>query len=314
MPVVADYYTRLYRPEVARIRNAPLGEALDRLAEALRFRWAKEDGWLQFRSLTFYDDRTKEVPNRLLDRWAAARRQHGILRLEELVEIAGLTDAQLDGAEMAEGARALYGLLEWGLAREWPFREHVRYLAQFTPEQRREAQTPGGLPFARLSLAQQQRYLSLALEDGAPPLQSLAELDGAVLRVDYTHPGGFQWRPPGPEWLKWVTPIATGSEGRRAPTAPIRASTRDAVVAAARRTDPALYTTMTAIARRLDPRAGALPPAPDLTQVAPTRLDLEIIYIPGAANRRGLHIIRTRQDLNTDTTEAPLEAAPPTPQ
>jgi hypothetical protein len=271
----------------------------------MRIRWEHQDHWLRFRSLTYYDDRLKEVPHRLLARWSAARRRHGTLRLEDLVEITGLSDAQLDGDEMAEGARSIYGLLEWGLAREWPLREHVRFLAQLTPEQRQEAMLPGGLPFSKMALAQQQRFLALALDPDEPPLQSLAELEGAALRVDYTRPGAFQWRPPGPEWLKWVTPITPGRDGRRAPTAPIRAPTREAVLAAARRVDPGLYATMTAMARRLDPRAETLPPAPDLAQVLPTRLDLEIIYIPGAANRRGIRVIRTRQNLSTGTSEPP---------
>ena len=47
-----------------------------------------------------------------------ARGQHGGLRLDDLIEIAGLTDAQLAGAEMAEGAKECYGLAEWDLARD----------------------------------------------------------------------------------------------------------------------------------------------------------------------------------------------------
>ena len=47
----------------------------------MRLRWRREaetragGAWLEFRSASFYDDRLKEVPNRLLDRWATARRQ-----------------------------------------------------------------------------------------------------------------------------------------------------------------------------------------------------------------------------------------------
>ena len=39
-----------------------------------------------------------------------------------------------------------------------------------------------------------------------PPLQSLDELEGAALRVDYTVPGSFEWRTQGPAWLQWVVP------------------------------------------------------------------------------------------------------------
>src|SRR5262249_19772770 len=124
----------------------------------------KEIDWLQFRSATYYHDRLKEVPNRHLSRWASARRQQGMLSLDQVVEIAQLTDGQLDGAEMAEGARECWGLKEWHLLRDRPLRSHVRYLAEFTPAQRREMTSAAGLPFSKMSLAQQQAFISRALQ------------------------------------------------------------------------------------------------------------------------------------------------------
>src|SRR5918912_2238275 len=122
----------------------------------MRLRWrlegenptaaSAEKRWLQFRSATYYQDRLKEVPNRLLSRWAEARRRHGVLPLDDLVEIAGLTDAQLDGEEMRQGAVEWWGIPEWQLLRRPKFREHVRFLAEFTPEQRQAMQSAEGLP------------------------------------------------------------------------------------------------------------------------------------------------------------------------
>src|SRR5207302_4100444 len=156
------------------------------------------------------------------------RRQQGLLPLDDLCEIAQLSDAQLDGADMAEGARNCFGLEEWDLARNGKLRPQLRYLAILTPEQRRLAMTAEGLPFTGMSLAQQQRFLS----DGvAQPLESLDELAGAVLRVEYTHPGEFQWLPP--EALRWIMPVEPGPQGRRALMPPIRARTREAALEAA---------------------------------------------------------------------------------
>src|SRR5205823_9060719 len=117
------------------------------------------EAWLQFRSASFYDDRMKEVPNRQLARWAAARREHGGLPLDDLVEIAQLSDAQLDSTFMAEGARELWGLEEWGLAHTYLPRPHLRYLATLTPEQRQAAESAVGVSFTQLSLAQQQQLI-----------------------------------------------------------------------------------------------------------------------------------------------------------
>src|SRR5439155_12830243 len=104
----------------------------------LHMGWTEDGEWLQFRSTSYYDDRLKEVPNRLLARWAASRRRQGTLMLDDLIEIAGLSDAQLNATNMAEGARACFGLEEWDLAGNRNLRRQFRYLASFSPTQRRQ--------------------------------------------------------------------------------------------------------------------------------------------------------------------------------
>jgi hypothetical protein len=293
MPIIADYYTRLYKPEAVSARSQPLFDALNQLADAMRLRWNKDGGstgersaWLQFRSASYYDDRLKEVPNRLLARWASARRQRGMLSLEDLVEIGQLPDAQLDGAEMAEGARERFGLAEWGLARNWALRRHLRYLSGFTPAQRQEAMSPGGLSFTKMPLAQQQQFIATALEWDHNPLQSLEELDGAVLRVDYTQPGWFEWQVPGgADWLQYLMPAGSG---RRVPRPPARARTREAALSAARQVDPQLQQEMVRVVRRLKPQFDVAQMAPQETQIVPTELNLTVLYVPGASHARSI--------------------------
>jgi hypothetical protein len=304
MPIVADYYTRLYAPSKVTVASQPLFHALNQVADEMRFRWNKEAGWLQFRSTSYYDDRLKEVPNRLLARWAQARsdaggrQAHEGLTLEELVEIAGLTDAQLDGNDMAEGAKIGYGLAEWDLVRAWPMRPHLRYLATLSPTQRQETLTPGGLPFTRMTLAQQQRYLALAIDPNSEPLQSLEELAGATLRVDYTQPGWFEWRIAMPPWMEWVVmnDIKPGTPKILRP--PVRERTREAAQAAARSFDPQLRATMVEVMRKLDPRPEAIARI-EQPEITPTRYRLTVIYVPGLATRRVLHVLRPGQDLRT---------------
>jgi hypothetical protein len=280
MPIVADYYTRLFPLSALSVQNCPLYDALNQLADTMRLRWVKEPegNWLQFRSTSYYDDRLKEVPNRLLSRWAASRRQHEALTLDDLVEIAQLSDAQLNGKEMAEGARLCCGLAEWDLARSSNLRSHLRYLAGFTPAQRQEALGGAGLLFSQMPLAQQQRFIELGLKPNSDPLQSLEDLAEATLRVEYTLPGWFEWRA-GPEWLSWVMPITPGRDGRRALRPPVRARTREATLEAA---------------RRIDPQA-------DATQIVPTSLNLAVLYVPGASNRRDIRHIGLDHDFFTET-------------
>ncbi len=209
LPLVADYYTRLYKPEELSVKDRPLFEALNHLGDALHVRWSKDSAWLQFRSTSCFNDRLKEVPNRLLGRWAAARRQHGALSLDDLLEIAQLPDAPLDATSMAEGAKELYGLEEWDLACYKYQRPHLRYLASFSPAQRQEMLGPAGLPFTKMTLPQQ-RFIASALEFDGRPLESLDELagaccgwttrcragsNGAIRRAVATPSGSCRWRP-----------------------------------------------------------------------------------------------------------------------
>jgi hypothetical protein len=284
MPIIADFYTRLYEPGAVSVRNQPLFDALNQLSDTVRLRWHKEERWLQFRSMTYYHDRLKEVPNRLLSRWSAARRERGILVLEELVEIAQLPDAQLDAKEMAEGARECWGLPEWDLARSWFVLANLRFLARLTPEQRQEAQSVRGLLFTRMSLAQQQAFFTRQLP-GQPELHSLEELKGTALRVDYTQPGWFEWQP---AWslLRWAVRSTPGPKGKWLPVPVVRERTRQAALQALRRIDPqireAVNTTLQAMVDRgYFPSTTALPP--EEAQIVPTGLDLRTIYIPGTA-------------------------------
>jgi RNA polymerase sigma factor (sigma-70 family) len=277
LPMVADYYTRLHQPEAVSVENRTLFDALNSLADAMRLRWNRDNDWLQFRSTSYYDDRLKEVPNRLLERWSTARRQRGALILDELVEIAALSDAQLDATEMAEGARECFGLKEWDLVRHGNLRPHLRYLAPFTPEQRQEAMGPTGLPLAKMPLAQQQGFISRLRSP--EPLESLEELAGATLRVKYTQPGWFTWQIPGPYYLEWIVPLEPGPQGRRALVSPVQERTRDAALQAARRLSPQVSKAVLAVLRRSEPQFELdwLVPQPD--QIVPTGLDLKIAYV-----------------------------------
>jgi Putative zinc-finger len=262
LPIVADYYTRLYAPGAVSVRDAALFDALSRLADAMQMRWdkASEGGWLQFRSAGYYDDRVKEVPNRLLARWAASRRQHGALTLEDLAEIAQLSDAQLDSGTTMEGARQCFGLAEWDLAHYEMQRPHLRYLASFTPAQRQAMQSRSGLPFARMSLAQQQQFIALGLGSQDERAPSLAELREASLRVDYTQPGGFELSPLRTSGRASI-PRATLLDRDGSPPPPVRERTREAALQAARRLDAQV----------------------DAAQIVPTELGLSMLYTWGDA-------------------------------
>jgi hypothetical protein len=255
LPVVSDYYTRLYQPAAVSTRNQTAYQALNQLCDTMRLRWKKEGDWLQFRSTSFFHDRLKEVPNRLLSRWSASRKEHGALTLEDLLEISGLSDPQLDAGSMAEGARELYGLVEWDLARKSSLRPHFRFLGQLTRAQRQEALSPAGLPFRHMLLSQQQQFITLAFGADASKLRSLDELAQATVRIDYSLPGAFEWRRP-------QAPTAPFGPPSFQPP-PVRQRTREAALEAAQRLDATVTD----------------------TQIVPTEMRMTIEYSPGPDSR-----------------------------
>lgn len=184
--VIGDAYTRLYAPGKMTERNVTLFDALNRLGDRMRERWTKEEGWLKFRSASWFYDRPKEVPQRHLKRWAASRREHGALTLDDLTEITQLTNTQLDALTSFQGALARYDLQEWNFARSENLREHWRMLAQVPVEMRRDVETTKGLQCDRLPLALQKRFIALALHDKTTEARpGDRQVAHASLRIEY---------------------------------------------------------------------------------------------------------------------------------
>jgi hypothetical protein len=164
-PLISDSFSR------ARARNlhtltggpggAPMWQFLLRVSHDLGYEWEKRNGVIRLRSRRYALDREREVPERLLRplRESAARR-NGF----DLEELAGLAAALSDDQA-------------WHLDRYWnhyfPLPEamppaapgrfatvapHLRLWASLHPPQRQAALTAAGLPVARMSPPQRERF------------------------------------------------------------------------------------------------------------------------------------------------------------
>jgi hypothetical protein len=215
LPIVADYYTHLYPVSKVTVERQPLFEALCKLGDALGVRWRKEGGFMVCRSTRFFWDRLQEVPNRYLQRWAQDRDASGGLPLADFLEMAGMSDPQLDGEAVAAGVEHYWGLREWACLGSPAGRQDARCLALLSPEQLRRAQEPAGLPFKELTPAQQQAIMRLQYEKDeaiagreAPPasIRSPEEFARASLTAFYAPAGWYlALLPPGsahdnPSW------------------------------------------------------------------------------------------------------------------
>lgn len=215
------------------MERVPQFDALCRVGDELRVRWKLDGGILLCRSTRYIWNKLREVPNRLLDRWFAGRREHGVLPLNNLLEMATLTDQQLDSMKMGQVVQHCLGLEEWSILGNGRFRygthysvvrPFARFMGLLHPPQRAAAQARG-LALAELTPTQQEQLARLWLQRGFTP-QELASLH---IRCDYVPAGYFTWHP-----------VANGdaafNAARRWPV--VSGKTMETVLDAARRFDP----------------------------------------------------------------------------
>src|SRR5207244_4249572 len=112
-PVVADYYTRMYRLDAVTVEHKPLFGALCAIGDALGVRWKKDGDFLTGRSLTYHWDKRKEVPNRYLQRWLQEKRDRPGLSIDSLLEMVSLPDDELNSRIVGEAIKHCWGLQEW---------------------------------------------------------------------------------------------------------------------------------------------------------------------------------------------------------
>jgi hypothetical protein len=220
LPIVADFYTHLYPLNKVTVERKRLFEALCTVGDTLGSRWRREGDFLACRSGSYFWDKLKEVPNRYLQRWMHDRDANGGLPLAAFLEMAMMTDQQLDSDPVAEGIQRAWGLPEWGwLGRHFSpaLRYDARCLALLTPDQLRRTLKPEGLPFRALAPAQQQGVIRLQWEQyeaaerqvgGYPPVRPELFAD-AEIHANYI-PAGWYVALVFPESMDLVTARSMG--------------------------------------------------------------------------------------------------------
>jgi hypothetical protein len=218
LPIVADAYTRLSPVEKVVVSQKTLFEALCQVGDAMGTRWTKDGDFLLGRSTSYFWDKLKEVPNRLLQRWAKSRDANGGLPLADFLEMASLSDEQLGSVLVAEGIMYGWGLREWSTLVFAETRQRARFLATLTPEQLQRALQPTRLPFKDLTPAQQQAgwrreaaaQAEVEREGGSPMSLRREQFDDALVTAEYFPAGWYVWMPPqsSPEH-PWPRPLTT---------------------------------------------------------------------------------------------------------
>ena len=204
MNIVADAYTRLHPQSRAVVQDQPLFDVLCREGDLLDSRWKQDGEFLLCRSTSYFWDKLKEVPTRLLRHWSADRQANGGLPLADFLEIGGLTDQQLGSRWVADAAAHCWDLPEWdaiggGSLDERFTRTDARFVALLTPKQLEQAQTRDGLVPAELTPRQQRAFVEVvATRQRAMERQNGEEPHFprvSAITLEYVPAGWYLWRP-----------------------------------------------------------------------------------------------------------------------
>lgn len=229
LPIVADYYTRLYPTRKLGDLHGSLFDVLCRAGEELGVRWTRDGEFLLGRSTGYFWDKLKEVPNRDLQRWRGDRQENGGLSLSGFLQMATLSDRQLESATVTRGVVHCWDLPEWEILGGRPRAENplvsgARFLALLTREQQLRALAPEGISVRELTGIQHRALLQLWAETQASFERQQARTSGtppemlaaAHFVAEYTPAGWWQWAPPlsTPEhpWPRTLAPVTAPTE------------------------------------------------------------------------------------------------------
>jgi hypothetical protein len=163
---------------------APLFRLLDG-APSFTHRWERRGALIRLRSWTWFLDRPKEIPLRLVRRWRSLYEAHGALPLDEYLSMVGqLTDTQLAGLDdVASQAGLPAEVRDFFLA--YAARKELRLYASLSEGQRRDLWRGQPLPVARLLPAQRALLFSFLAERnrGRTPPLDLTAFAGARLAL-----------------------------------------------------------------------------------------------------------------------------------
>jgi hypothetical protein len=211
---VADFYSRLYPARKVTPPRGDLFDALCTAGDALGSRWIKEGDFILCRSTSYFWDRLKEVPHRLLQRWARDRKSTEGLPLADFLEMAALSDQQLSSTTVGEVIQHYWGLWEWQHLQHPDGRRRSRFVATLTPDQLQRAMQPTGIPLQALSPVQQegafqcqQAAMKEMERQGGTPTSLPAGWWHGTLVVTYIPGGRYMWTRP------WDDPNFSGPLG-----------------------------------------------------------------------------------------------------
>jgi len=183
--IIADSFSRLFAQKPYQM---DLYDALSAACDDMHYRWRLDEGFLTGRSEAYHWQRQNEVPKHLLLKWQKIQKTNGRLSLDQVVEMANLSDRQLNAAEVGKAIYHLWQLPEWGVCSRptWTVQaQRVRAVARFV----------GALNTEQLVLL---KSGELRAKDVSSELLRSVEYHEippeSTIRVEYIPPFKYYWR------------------------------------------------------------------------------------------------------------------------
>ena len=199
LPIIADSYMRLYPPQIGVVQAKSAYEALNKVADALGSRWKRESTFIACRAANFYWNRMKEVPERLLTRWDQDSARLQGLPLNDFLEMAELSDQQLDSQIVGDAVTQCWGLDEWdALGRPIGYyspRSFARYLAQAKTGLRRQFMEPEGVAISSLTADERAEFIRAAQAVGKNSYIDFENVAVCRYRMEYIPSQVYVWKP-----------------------------------------------------------------------------------------------------------------------
>jgi hypothetical protein len=163
----------------------PLFRILDG-APSFTHRWERRGPVIRLRGWTWFLDRPKEIPLRLVRRWKSLDEARGALPLEEYLSMVGqLSDPQMAGLDDVASQAGLPADMREDFYLAFTARKELRLYASLGEGQRRDLWRGQPLPVARMLPAQRALLFSLLKERnrGRTPPLDLTSFAGARLAL-----------------------------------------------------------------------------------------------------------------------------------
>ncbi|MDO8589021.1 MAG: hypothetical protein Q7T82_18495 [Armatimonadota bacterium] len=148
-------------------QGTELGKALDAISTRYRCNWNRKGQVIEIWDLNWYDKREARLSKAWLDALRRKFKEAGTLDIDDLAQIASLTDAQLSKNISRDS------VLKWAARPVWDKRDYLKLCSSLTRPQRSMLLSGPGLAYADLSPEQQDSTLRLICGQSVPFLQDL---------------------------------------------------------------------------------------------------------------------------------------------